>query len=93
MGLDSHFNVEKGGLFWHFTTDESIKEFPIISATDMPVYHHIGGVAPGISAGYELMYSSSERLGNISNSIASYLNEKDFDLEGRNVIEWEWHSN
>ncbi|MEM8898330.1 MAG: hypothetical protein AAGC85_09500 [Bacteroidota bacterium] len=65
--------------------DESIKEFPIVSATNTPFYHHIGGDSPGISAGYELMYSSSERLKKLEDSIDSYLKEKEFDLEGRKV--------
>ena len=85
MGLDSHYDVEKGSLFWHFIMDESIKKIPIISATNIPVYHHIGGDAPGIAAGYELMYSSSERIKKLENSIASYLKEKEF--ETRKVVD------
>lgn len=83
-----HYDVKKGTLEWYLVMDNDfIVNFPVLYPTNKPIYNHIGGDSPNISAGYEVVYDSNLKENQLYLQIENYTKGKGLNLKKVNSID------
>jgi hypothetical protein len=85
MGVIDHYDVKKGTLKWYLIMDDNtISNFPVYNYIKEPIYNHIGGDSPNISAGYEILYESKLSFNQLYPKIENYLKSNNYTLRKKN---------
>lgn len=82
LAFENHYDVKRGTLLWFMTMDNAtINDFPLIKSISKPVFNKIGGGGPGISAGWEIEYTSAATYGELTKSINQFLTSKGYRIK------------
>lgn len=79
LGLDNHYDVQRGTWLWYAVMGNStIDNFPQVEPLDRVKFHHIGGDGPNIGVGWEVEYSTKLEISVLLPIIEDYLKEEGF---------------
>ncbi|MCF8324852.1 MAG: hypothetical protein K9I84_07825 [Leadbetterella sp.] len=82
-----HYDIKKGTLDWYLVMDNDfIINFPILYPINKPIYKHIGGDSPNISAGYEVVYDSKLKENQLYPQLENYTKRNGLNLKKVNSI-------